>query len=223
MEQSARDIVPAPGDESPSLGPPEEVPQPPGPNTIPDPAPWIDSSVIEDAVKFAAKTYLKAKAITELIIGLAIAGGASMMLEGDNMPKGGTDDDDDDDDDDENIVYRVLRPGENPFFGLYPQNINANYTVEGHVGNNSKKGYASQYISTTKSEEKALEWSGKSGNPRVIIDLNLVHSRIIDLTHPIVRRALLKHPRNRAFARDSQEVLIERGPVPPIAIRPYFR
>ncbi len=121
-----------------------------------------------------------------------------------------------------NFVYRVLREGEIPDGPLFPKDINANYEPEGHVINGSR--IKTQFISTTKSKGVALHWFLKGGSGGVVrIDLDKVPAKILDLDDPVIRNYYLKGITARNFAKASQEVLIEKGPVPPSAIKVLYR
>ena len=118
-------------------------------------------------------------------------------------------------------VFRVLRPDENPALGLFAKNPSASYSIEGHILNGSRKGWASQYISTTTDLSVAQKWAMKTGNRIVSIDLGAVQGRVFDLSTEAGRSSLLKGITARNFARGSSEVLIQ-GSVPPIAVSPVF-
>ena len=116
------------------------------------------------------------------------------------------------------IVYRVLRPDENPAIGLFPKNPLAEYTVEAHVRNGTR--YATQYISTTTDIEVARKWAAKHGARIVAIDLDVVKqsgAEIIRLTTNRLREKWLNSPVARNFARASKEVVI-KGTIPKDAI-----
>jgi RHS repeat-associated protein len=119
--------------------------------------------------------------------------------------------------DDANIVYRVIRPDESPALGLFAKNAAADYTVEGHVLNGSRPGWASQWISTTRDVEVAQTWAARTGNRIVTIDLSLTSSPFVDLSSAAGRAAFLRGITARNFAAASSEVLI-RGSVEPAAI-----
>jgi hypothetical protein len=117
-----------------------------------------------------------------------------------------------------NIVYRNLRDDEDPTQGIVAKNPDATYTPAGHVLHASKPNFRSQFISTTRSAEVALEsqWAG----PRVVaINLDMLdEGQILDISTDEGRA---KHgikgftAINRA--KSSKEVLIT-GLIPPEAI-----
>ena len=111
-------------------------------------------------------------------------------------------------------VYRVIRPDENPNEGLIAKNPNATYTPEGHVLHGSRDGFASQFISATKSPTVAATWAAATGNRIVEIDLNKVVGPIIDVGSGCGLRGRTA----RNWAAKSQEILI-LGPIPPDAIK----
>jgi hypothetical protein len=118
-------------------------------------------------------------------------------------------------DDGGNIVYRNLGPQDDPTNGLTAKNPNANYSPSGHVINGSRPGWASQFISTTRSLAAALKWT----DGRIVaINLDQFEGDVLDLSTPGGRA--LNGIRgvtaiNRANA--SAEVLLV-GFVPPGAI-----
>ncbi|WP_181785523.1 DUF6531 domain-containing protein [Streptomyces phytophilus] len=114
-------------------------------------------------------------------------------------------------------VYRNLRPDEDPALGLVAKNPDATYTPAGHVLNGSRPGWASQFISTTRSSDVALNSQWTSGRV-VAIDLRMVPGSVIDLSTDAGRE--LHNIRgftaiNRT--KSSAEVLIT-GRIPPEAI-----
>ena len=116
------------------------------------------------------------------------------------------------------IVYRNLRPDENPANGLVAKNPDATYTPAGHVLHGSKPNWKSQYISTTRSRTVALDsqWSG----PRVVqIDLSKLHpSQVFDLSDDAGRlRNMIRGFTAINRTKSSQEVLIT-GIIPREAI-----
>jgi len=119
-----------------------------------------------------------------------------------------------------NIVYRVIRPDEDPSKGLFPKNPNATFDLDYHVRYGSKPNVRTQYISTTRDINVAAEWAAKSGNRIVIIDLDAVGGTVYDLSTDIGRQQyILKYrPFSTNFAKKSAEVLIE-GNVPANAVR----
>jgi hypothetical protein len=116
------------------------------------------------------------------------------------------------------IVYRVIRADENPEIGLFAKDPSATYTVEGHILNGSRPGWASQYISTTADLDMAQSWAARSGNRIVAIDLTAVKGQVIDLSSQAGRLQYLRGVTARNFAASSSEVLI-KGEVPQSAVR----
>ncbi|MBM9506142.1 DUF6531 domain-containing protein [Actinacidiphila acididurans] len=116
------------------------------------------------------------------------------------------------------IVYRNLRPDEDPRVGLVAKNPDATYTPAGHVLHGSRPNWRSQYISTTRSREVALGPQWTSGRV-VAIDLSKIHDHnIFDLSTDAGRA---QHG-IRGFTainrtKSSMEVLIT-GHIPPEAI-----
>ena len=110
-----------------------------------------------------------------------------------------------------NIVYRNLRPDEDPQNGLVAKNPDATYTPAGHVTNGSRPGWASQFISTTRSLKVAQQWS--SGR-MVAIDLDQFGGSVTDLSTAEGRAAAgVTGITARNFANASAEVPLE-GRVP---------
>jgi hypothetical protein len=114
----------------------------------------------------------------------------------------------------DDIVYRVIRPDENPAAGLFAKNPAATYLPDGHIINGSRPGWQSQFISTTKELSVAEAWAAKSGNRIVAIDLRGVSGKVYDFSTGAGLRGLTA----RRFAGASAEVLIE-GSVPSSAIK----
>jgi len=91
--------------------------------------------------------------------------GASVGRRTGGNPSGG-------DEGDPNIVFRVIRPDENPASGLFPKNpAETRYTVEGFVLNGSRPGFASRFIATTREFNVALAYSIKTGN-RIVASIS---------------------------------------------------
>ena len=116
-----------------------------------------------------------------------------------------------------NIVYRNLRPDKDPLNGLVAKNPEATYTPAGHILNGSRAGWASQYISTTRSLDVALGEQWRSGRV-VAIDLDKFSGEVFDLSTDAGRAA---HG-VRGFTainrtKSSMEVLLT-GKVPPEAM-----
>lgn len=114
-------------------------------------------------------------------------------------------------------VYRALRADEDPSQGFTAKNPGANYTIEGHILNGSKVGFASQFISTSWSEDIARTKFGAEGARVAKIDLSKVEGRVWNLDDPGCRESVLKGVLARNIARAHQELLIE-GAVPASAI-----
>ncbi|MDM5179742.1 DUF4150 domain-containing protein [Massilia sp. DJPM01] len=112
-------------------------------------------------------------------------------------------------------AYRVIRPDEDPAAGLFPKDPAATYKPEGHVLHGSRPGFASQFISATKSLAVAQTWAAQTGNRIVEIDLDQVNGSVIDVSGDC---SPLKGRTAKAWANKSQEVLI-LGNVPPSALR----
>lgn len=127
---------------------------------------------------------------------------------------------DDDDDDPANYVYRVIRPDEDPTIGIAAKNPSASETIARHVRYGSKRWFRSQYISTTRSLDVAINWwAKKPGNRIVRIDVRKVYNRVVDLSTEIGRRLYLENQIQRNFAKAFQEVIVEFY-IPPAAIEP---
>jgi len=121
----------------------------------------------------------------------------------------------------QDIVFRVLRPDENPSAGLFPKNPQATTKLEGFVRRGSV--LRTQFIATTRDLNVAIRRSLMSGGRRIVrIDLSKVTGKVFDLTVESTRKALLKSPVARNFAKDAAEVVIE-GSVPPHAIKGFVR
>jgi hypothetical protein len=113
------------------------------------------------------------------------------------------------------VVYRNLRPDEDPANGLTAKNPNANYLPGGHVTNGSKVNFASQFISTTKSIAVANKWTA---GRMVEIDLDKYLGQVLDLSTPEGRAANgVRGATAARLAGNSAEVLL-KGDVPPDAI-----
>ena len=114
-------------------------------------------------------------------------------------------------------VYRALRAEEDPSQGLTAKNPSASYTIEGHILNGSRVGFASQFISTSWSEAVARTKFGAEGARIAKINLSRVEGRVWNLDDPGCRESVLKGVLARNIARAHQELLID-GVVPPSAI-----
>jgi hypothetical protein len=118
------------------------------------------------------------------------------------------------------IVYRVLRPDENPALGLFAKNPQARKALWYHVRYGSSPGVETQFISTTKSLAKAREWAKQSGARIVAIDLDKVAqsgAKIYDLTKKSVANKFLRNKPTKDLAKGMKEVVI-RGSIPKEAI-----
>jgi RHS repeat-associated protein len=116
-----------------------------------------------------------------------------------------------------NVVYRNLRPDEDPANGLTAKNPNATYTPAGHIVNGSRPGWASQYISTTRSLDVAMDPKWATGRV-VAIDLDRYPGTVIDLSTAAGRQAWgVTGITAGRFANASQEVLLV-GHVPSDAL-----
>ena len=126
----------------------------------------------------------------------------------------------DDSDEPVEIVYRVLRPEENPAIGIYPKNPSAGYTLTQFVNYGST--YDTKFIGTTRSLQKAMQRAAADGGRRIAeIDLRRIVGVYYDLSTEAGRLRYLNNPVARRFAADSEEVVIE-GYVPPVAIRSVY-
>ena len=121
---------------------------------------------------------------------------------------------------DPDVVYRVIRPDEDPAAGLTAKNPDANWSPTGHVNNGSRPGAASQFISTTRDPAVAEKWSAATGNRIVSIDLSKVNGDVLDLSTAAGRDTYLNGVMAKNFAGSSSEVLV-KGSIPPEAISPY--
>jgi RHS repeat-associated protein len=122
------------------------------------------------------------------------------------------------------IVYRNLRPDEDPLKGLVAKNPGRGMTPAGHIMNGSRPSFkGSQFISTTTDPAVAAKWR-QPGQRTVAIDTDLIHPdvkgnlRIVDVSTADKARAAGLKGRTYSNAISSREVLIE-GHVPPHAIK----
>ncbi len=121
------------------------------------------------------------------------------------------------------IVFRNLRPDENPASGLVARRPGRNMTPAGHVRNGSKPNFrGSQFISTTTDPAVALRYR-EPGQRTVMIDTDLLEADavgnrgVVDLSTPeLASEAGLRGPAQH-YAANSSEVLLE-GRVPPSAM-----
>lgn len=119
------------------------------------------------------------------------------------------------------IVFRVIRPDENPLTGLLARNPTSTASPSFAVSRGST--FPTQFIPTTADLNVALGEARLSGNAVVAIDLTKLPAgaRVIDLSSGAARDAAgLLHPIARNFARASAEILIEIE-VPAEAILDY--
>lgn len=128
-------------------------------------------------------------------------------------------------------LWRILRPDENPEDGLTAKDPQAKKSVLSHVNCGCRKGYASQYISTTASykvaqNRKTVEESkGLTGLRIAEIDLNALPKdcklKIVDLTTEENRDEYLGNAVCKNFAKASCEVLLECDvPIPCYVVDP---
>jgi RHS repeat-associated protein len=121
------------------------------------------------------------------------------------------------------IVYRNLRPDEDPLKGLVAKRPGRGMTPAGHIMNGSRPSFkGSQFISTTTDPAAAARWRA-AGQRQVMIDTDLIEAdakgnlRVVDVSTPAKAKAAGLKGRPYANAVSSREVLIE-GRVPPRAI-----
>ena len=112
-------------------------------------------------------------------------------------------------------LYRVVRDDENIETGLVAKDPDADKSVNSHVNSGGKKGYESQYISTSDSFKAAKEYRSKvSGDPdaRIVIidkkDLDPT-TTVIDLTTQENRDEHLKGVLSNNYATKYGEVLLQ--------------
>lgn len=129
------------------------------------------------------------------------------------------------------VLYRILRPDENPKLGIVAKNPLANKSVLSHVNCGGRLKYASQYISTTTSLEVARyykimgEQKGWTGLRIALIHLDKLPEgcklKIVDLTTEENRNKYLGKAVCKNFAKASCEVLLECNvPIPCEVIDP---
>ena len=116
-------------------------------------------------------------------------------------------------------LWRILRPDEDPKVGLIAKNPQASRTVITHVNCGSRKGYKSQFISTTASYNVALhykakdEGNGVKGLRIAEIDLDDLPEtcklEIVNLTTAENRDKYLGNAVCKNFAKASCEVLLK--------------
>lgn len=117
------------------------------------------------------------------------------------------------------ILYRLLRPDEDPKNGLTAKNPNSNVSVDDHVTKGSS-GLPSKYISCCKSLKAVEEFAFKSVvYPKRIVRIELNKhwpsiTNIIDLTEKETRETKILNEKGRNFAKHFEEVLVV-GKIPP--------
>lgn len=112
------------------------------------------------------------------------------------------------------ILYRLLRPDEDPAKGLKAKDPNSDVTIDSHVSYGSY-GPDSRYISCSKTLEGINLFASNSIKfPKRIVKLNIDENdpeikRIIDLTnsHELYQHVFTQQGIN--FARKFDEVLVE--------------
>ena len=115
-------------------------------------------------------------------------------------------------------LYRILRPDEDPN-AIVAKNPNADKTVLSHVNCGSRRGYQSQYISTSASLDVAREYrnkaqeQGQAGLRIAEFDTNALQQQgcqFFDLTTDAGRDAHLgRAVMAKNFARKSQEIVLK--------------
>ena len=116
-------------------------------------------------------------------------------------------------------LWRILRPDEDPKVGLIAKDSEASKTVISHVNCGSRKGYKSQFISTTASYDVAVHYKekgeekGLTGLRIAEIDLDDLPEtcklEIVDLTTAENRDKYLGNAVCKNFAKASCEVLLQ--------------
>ncbi len=120
------------------------------------------------------------------------------------------------DNEDSNILYRSLRPDENPFKnGLKPPaGFDSNITASHHITSGSKLKTPSKWISTTRSFKVASAWASKIKNGRVVKIRKPTQDQAesFDLTNPEEARRIFPNEAGSSLnsAKSSQEVLIDQ-------------
>jgi hypothetical protein len=107
-------------------------------------------------------------------------------------------------------LYRLLRPDENPYYGLSAKNPYANISVEDHVGYGSA-GLESQYISCCKSQSAMHRFSANTYTyPKRVVEIRISDAYVIDLTDPETLDKCIPpwNARARNFATKFEEVLL---------------
>ncbi|UBV45460.1 hypothetical protein LAJ19_20250 (plasmid) [Deinococcus taeanensis] len=110
----------------------------------------------------------------------------------------------------QNIVYRVIKPEENPAKGLFAPFQDSARNRTGHVLDGSREEYLQSWISATRDYNVALQWAEKSGNRIVAIDLSKVTATVVDVSTPEGRAKYLRGVTANNRASASVEILIDR-------------
>ena len=116
-------------------------------------------------------------------------------------------------------LWRILRPDEDPKVGLIAKDSEASKTVISHVNCGSRKGYKSQFISTTASYDVAVHYK-KKGEEKGLTGLRIAEIdlddlpetcklEIVDLTTAENRDKYLGNAVCKNFAKASCEVLLQ--------------
>ena len=115
-------------------------------------------------------------------------------------------------------LYRVVRSDEDPKKGLVAKDPSAKKSVISHVNCGGRRGYKSQFISTTMSSDAAkrykakAEKEGANGLQIVKIDLDALREgcklKIVDLTITENRDKYLRNAVCKNVAKASEEVLL---------------
>ncbi|XP_062594970.1 uncharacterized protein LOC134259490 [Saccostrea cucullata] len=113
------------------------------------------------------------------------------------------------------VLYRLLRPGEDPSVGLYPKDPLSHVTVEDHVTYGSG-GSESRFISCCKSESAIQRFVAKTWASSIrIVQIDIDEGdpeiiEIIDLTDPETVDAYFQkdNEKGRNFASWAEEVLV---------------
>jgi hypothetical protein len=108
----------------------------------------------------------------------------------------------------ENLVYRVMRPGEHPIAmtqGIWAKDPSRRVHPQRHVTHGNKE--ADNWISTTRNLMWALTWQSNDKEPIYVIDLKKVSSQFVDLTIPANTAGW--PPQAKQFAIRASEVLVD--------------
>ena len=122
------------------------------------------------------------------------------------------------------IVYRNLRPDEDPSQGLVARRPGRDMSPAGHLMNANRPHFkGSQYISTTTDLVVAVRWR-QPGQQTMEIETDLLepdavgNRSIVDVSTPEKAQAQGLKGRLYTYAVSAQEVLLE-GRIPPDAIQ----